>query len=192
MTNNLVFAHGFNVKDGGRGTLDRLLPYLERTHNILQADYGWLSLLGTWFYNDNCARLIAGLTPVNSVGVGHSNGCALLVKACDYGAKFKRLVLINPALDRDTEFPEQLDRIDVIHNLYDDTVTLSKWLPFHPWGEMGRVGYEGGDIRVMNHDSSELFGVFGHSAVLKEKAAELAEYMDNVLGLRDYCSGCGR
>lgn len=190
-TSTIVLAHGFNVRDGGKETLDQIKPYLERTHNILQADYGWVGLLGVRLFGDNIARLIAGMTPANAIGIGHSSGCMELVRACEMGAPFKRLVLINPALDNDVKFADSLQRIDVLHNQYDRSVMAAKYLPFHPWGDMGRVGYRGNDLRVINHETFRLFGVMGHSEVFKQASADLALYLDDVLGLRNYCGYCG-
>lgn len=173
---NLVLCHGFNVKDGGKETLDNLIPHLP-LDNIQQADYGYFNLLAVRYFNDNIATVIAGMAADKSIGIGHSNGCAILVKAARLTSKIKRLVLINPALDDDTEFPAHLERIDVFHNWSDYLVTSAKFLLFHEWGEMGRVGYVGEDKRVFNHETIALFGVHGHSDLLQKKPHELAHYL---------------
>ncbi len=172
----IVLAHGFNVHDGGQNTTDKLIPHLEAAgHQVIQADYGYFGLFGVRFFNKHIAKVIAGMTPEDSIGIGHSNGCAILVEAARQDAPFKRLILINPALDRDTEFPEQIERVDVFHNMDDFVVTTSKWLPWHPWGDMGRLGYNGVSLRVVNHETKRRLNVSGHSAVF-EKAAELVAW----------------
>lgn len=176
----LVLVHGFNVSDGGKSTVDTLKPFLKNDHEILEADYGWIGLLGVKFLGKRIARLIAGMTPHGAVGIGHSNGCMELIRACEYGAPFSHLIFINPALDNDIKIPLQVDRVDVLHNIYDSTVTLSKWYPFSYWGDMGRVGYKGHDKRVHNHETKKLFNVKGHSAIFTQ-AEILAGYIGRLI-----------
>jgi len=173
----LVLVHGFNVRDNGKKTIDTLLPYLPE-HKVLQADYGFFDLFGVRFFNKNIARVVAGMTPAGAIGIGHSNGCDILVRACKQGAKFSRLILINPALDKDTDFDawETLRRVDVLHNVDDVTVTTARFIPFSPWGEMGRYGYQGNDSRVVNHETKRLFNASGHSDVFNHARA-LAAYL---------------
>lgn len=159
---NIVLAHGFNVKDGGKATLLCLTPYLDYDSKQIAA-YGYFNLAKVRLCNDNVAGLIKGMTLNRSIGIGHSNGCAILVRAAEMGATFDQLVLINPALDNDTEFPAQVRKIFVYHNPTDSVVTISKLLLWHPWGDMGRVGYTGKDKRVTNIDLHERFGFTGHS-----------------------------
>ena len=176
---NIVFCHGFNVRDNGAGTIDQLIPYVEH-RNVLHGDYGHFNLLGVRYYNKNVARTIAGMTPPDTIGVGHSNGCAVLLMAAEFGAKLDRLILINPALDKDTVFPQQIKRIDIFHNKYDNTVWWSKWLPNHVWGAMGKDGSTTGDYRVHNHETHELFGIKGHSAIF-DVSGRLADYIKKEL-----------
>lgn len=175
----LVLVHGFKVDDGGVKTVDTLIPFLPE-HEIFQADYGWLGFFGVRVYSDTIARVIAGMAPEGSIGIGHSHGAAELIKACKFGAKFSQLILINPALDNDLEMPVGPDRIDVLHNSKDDVVIKAKYRPFHLWGDMGRVGYKGTDKRVHNHETRRLFNVKGHSAVFKRPEA-LANYIKKEL-----------
>ena len=77
---NLILCHGFNVHDAGKATIDKLLPFLA-WHNIQQADYGYFNLLAVRFFNDNIAGVVAGMSLNKSIGIGHSNGCAVLVNA---------------------------------------------------------------------------------------------------------------
>ena len=54
-----------------------------------------------------------------------------------------------------------MSRCDVLFNEGDQTVGWSKFIPFHPWGDMGQKGYRGIDVRYNNHDCSDV--VDGHS-----------------------------
>ena len=160
----LVFVHGFNVSDGGKSTIDTLKPFLKNDYEILEADYGWIGLLGVKIYGKKIARVMAGMTPPKAIGIGHSNGCMELIRACEYGAPFSHLIFINPALDNDIKIPLQVDRVDVLHNLDDRVVTMSRLYPFCYWGDMGRVGYKGHDKRVHNHETKRLFNIMGRDA----------------------------
>jgi len=175
----IVKVHGFNVRDGGLSTIDTLKPHFTE-FNCLEADYGWIGLMGVKVYGKKIARVIAGMTPQNAIGIGHSNGCMELIRACEYGAPFRHLVLINPALDNDIKIPLQVERVDIYHNLTDYTVTAARLYPFSYWGDMGRVGYKGRDTRAHNHETGLLFGVTGHSGVFLQ-AERLSDHIKGVI-----------
>ena len=150
---NVVLCHGFNVRDGGKGTTDSLRGLVEACgHTVLEADYGLFGLFAVRHFSDNIASVVAGMTPKGSVGVGHSNGCNILLQAAEQGASFDKLIFINPALDNDFIVPEQVKSVAVICNNEDNVVQLSKFIPFHRWGNAGKVGYKGGDDRVKNYE----------------------------------------
>ena len=178
----VVLVHGFNVKDGGEDTIDMMKDFLVPDFNVVEADYGHLGLFGVRMCGKNIARMIASMTPSGAVGIGHSNGCMELVRAVEFGAPFKHLILINPALDKDYEFPESLERIDILHNVDDNVVRVSKFLIGHRWGGMGRVGYQGSDIRAFNHETKALWNVSGHSAVFSVPF-ELTSYVFGLVSL---------
>lgn len=148
---SVVLCHGFNVRDGGKGTTDTLKALVERSgHTVLEADYGFFGLFAVRFFSDNIAQVISGMTPEGSIGVGHSNGCNILLQASEFGASFDKLIFINPALDNDFVVPEQIKEVVVIHNKEDNVVQISKFIPFHRWGNAGKVGYKGQDAKVTN------------------------------------------
>lgn len=175
---NFVLAHGFNVSDGGAGSIDRLLPFLPGT--IQQADYGWTFRARVRLCNKNIAKTIAGMALPRSIGIGHSNGCALLLLAAKYGAPIRHLIFINPALDNDIDIPLQVDRVDVYHTDEDDAVKWAKYIPFSIWGDMGREGYKGEDSRVFNHSGTKLFGATGHSDIFNYADRLAVHFLENV------------
>lgn len=154
-------VHGFNVRDNGKGTTDKLVPYFRGAgQETKEYDYGWRWLLGVRFCNPETAALIAKETQPGDIGVGHSNGGLILKQAADLGAPFKGLVLIHPALENDCAFAPQLEWIHVYHGEPDQAVRAAQlldilpwnWFAKHPWGDMGAVGYSGTDARVTNYD----------------------------------------
>lgn len=161
-------VHGFNVKDGGKATIDKLIPFLERKKiTVFQHDYGHLDIVGVLRRNKAIAAKIKPQLSPGDVAIGHSNGCAILVKSLQQGAKLDKLILINPALDKNFQFPAGVNEIHVFHNKHDKAVVMAKWLRklvfwrnSFIWGEMGNKGYQGNDTRVTNHVLAK-----GHSAV---------------------------
>jgi len=151
-----VLVHGVNVRDGGRGTTDRLIPFLEAAGlDVLQYDYGWTFVLGARLWNGRRARRVRELAAHSAdgaVGVGHSNGCAVLWEACRRGAEFGSLVFINPALDRRAAIPPQVHQVDVFWTEDDVPTRISRFLPWNIWGDMGARGYRGQDARGVNWD----------------------------------------
>ncbi len=169
--------HGFNVGDAGKGTTDLLRPELEGMGlKVMEVDYGWFGLLRVRLCNEAVARTLASLAEPDSVAVGHSNGCAIAHRAAQYGAPFGRMFYINPALDRDAELAEQVDRLTVFYSESDSAVKASRWRPWSRWGDMGAVGYQGpADSRIVSVDEEQLVNESGrwtfhveHSDMLKK------------------------
>ncbi len=148
-------VHGFNVRDDGKGTTDCLGTTLKRnSFNPVQFDYGWIGLLGARVFSHNIAKILASISQEDDIAIGHSNGCNIINQALNYGAKFKRVLYISPALDKRTVLHPNVERVIVLHTRKDWIVQLAALLPFHPWGNMGRVGYQGTDKRYENIDWS--------------------------------------
>jgi len=164
-------VHGYRVADGGKATSDTLIPYLEMAgFPVHQHDYGWFGLMQVRLLNGGVAEDILRGTKVGDIGVGHSNGCAILADAADRGAPFAGLIFINPALDTGRVIERRVKWIHVYYNKGDVPVLISElldWLPWnwnhkHPWGGMGRTGFTGHDRRYRNVDCGS-YGVAGHS-----------------------------
>lgn len=148
-------VHGFNVADGGAGTVGRLTPYLQAAgFTVKPFRYGWRGLLGVRFGNGGIARLLNDAMNPGDLAIGHSNGCAIIHRAAkNYGAPFGPIAYLNPALDRDALLPPQIPHLAVWHSPSDRPVAWARWLPFHPWGDMGADGYRGYyDPRITNHN----------------------------------------
>jgi hypothetical protein len=168
MTPTAHLLHGFNVRDGGENTIDKLKPYLERAgFTPFDHDYGWLGLLGVRLHNGRIAQDVASKVKPGDIGIGHSNGCAILAEAARLGAPFAGLVFINPALDEDCVVAPHVKFVHVYHNEGDYAVWTARLLRFnHPWGAMGRDGFKGTDPRYLNIDCSP--DVRGHSALFSK------------------------
>lgn len=147
-----ILAHGFNVRNSGATTTDRLRPFLEEAgFDVLEFDYGWFGLFGVRFYDDNLAKALAGMTPKDAVFIGHSNGCTIGHLAAHQRARFAAMVYINPALDSKSPLAPQVRSLHVWHSPSDEPVRWARFIPSHPWGDMGAVGYQGHyDPRITN------------------------------------------
>lgn len=161
MPRTAYIVHGYNVRNPAR--LFRLQSFL--TTPVVMVDYGWtgllLGLLRVRFITPREAGRLASIVQPGDVGIGHSNGAAVLAEACARGAPFERLILLNPALrvDRLPEHPA-LRRVYVLCADDDWVVEAGRWLrrlsPLRligketPWGAMGRRGYIGPDPRGIN------------------------------------------
>lgn len=170
-------VHGFNVKDAGKGTTDTLKPFLYAAgYEVLDQDYGWFGLLSVRFRNDDVARRIAKSVLPGDIAFGHSNAGDILRQAAWLGAPFKGIVLIHPALDRDTRLAPQVEWVQVYHSSKDEVVVASKFLWFnHPWGDMGNVGYKGQDARWTNFEER-----FEHSEMFQHMAEWGPRLLENL------------
>lgn len=174
-------VHGYNVKDGGEGTIDQLIPYLDDRLVVVQHDYGYLKIRGVLRKNKAIAAKIKNHLGCHDVAIGHSNGCAILVKCLKQGANLDKLILINPALEKNFIFPDSVNEIHVFHSPNDKAVVAAKWLrkllfwrSDFLWGEMGNTGYKGDDKRVINHEMKTK-----HSGLFNEKNIEAFSVMIN-------------
>jgi hypothetical protein len=174
----VVLIHGWNVKDGGKGTVDTLAPYFEELGwevDSDEADYGFifwrmLSIIGRWLFTKKIIkRLIPAVQKADMI-VTHSNGANFATRAMKQlnnlydGTKI--VVHISPALNRKTEPPRAVKAQLVIHTRKDSAVKAARWLIFSPWGSMGAWGYQGYDERVDNADFTNIAS--GHSAHFKK------------------------
>lgn len=159
MTRSVTLLHGFNVRDGGAGSIDRLMPSLENGgFRVLEFDYGWVGRLGVRLYTDRFAQILAGMVPDGSFAIGHSNGCHVINQALrEHGAPLKRVVYIAPALDANTPLPPQVEQCLVLYSPSDWATKIARWIPFSGWGGMGHRGYLGPeDDRVISEDFNQL------------------------------------
>lgn len=168
-------VHGFNVPDKGADTILQTVPYLKDHSEVVNHHYGRLGLIGVYFKNGKIAEKLAQRSKRSrgrrsQFAVGHSNGCAIIVEAIRRGAKFKSILLINPALNVDTVFPPGDYTVTVIYTKHDKAVELARyvdgfwalgWMIPDVWGAMGSRGYIGDDTRVESLNYSHILG--GHS-----------------------------
>lgn len=188
----VLLVHGFNVEDPER-TIGGLGKHLrDRGHEVHKFCYGHAGFMDVRFANENIAhalvsqvrsmRRLAG--GVEVVPVGHSNGCALIQRAAALQEEplFTRVVYLSPALNNKAELPPLVTKCTVMHNTGDRVVSLGSLIPFHSWGNMGRVGYRGIDVRYDNVDCSG--DVSGHSDWFKpEKLGYTVGKVDEVLSV---------
>jgi len=154
----VILVHGFNVRDGGAGSIGKLSPFFERAgFEVVVFNYGWRGLLGVRFGNKGVAKKLTSLVRMGDVVVGHSNGaCVAHLAATLFAAPFGPCVYINPALDADALLAPQVPALDVWYSPDDGPVAFAKFLPWHPWGDMGARGYQGNyDPRIHNHNKSD-------------------------------------
>jgi len=169
---NIAGLHGFNVRDGGKKTVDCVGLYaIDAGYNYDydQADYGyfnlWMIRLSKSEHRANVLKRIVRAVENSDVIIMHSNGSNFGIQALnmldDKYAYSKIAIHISPALDCDTPIPRSVKAQLVLHTPHDFWVKLSSYLLFnHPWGRMGANGYTGFDKRNTNIRVPE---VKGHS-----------------------------
>ena len=167
-----LLVHGFASK-GGKGSTDLLRPFFEDAgYEVAELDYRWTGLIGVRTCNKKLAQSWAGWGRIVAsqatevIGVGHSNGCAILRASAWLGAPFTQLVFINPALNtkgKKTRIGPLVKWVHVWHSPSDKALRIARWLPRHPWGRMGAIGYKGDDPRYINYDKQNDFRVSSRS-----------------------------
>lgn len=172
--------HGFNVRDSGAGTVNRLAPALEAAgYEVIMHDFGWRGLLGVRFFNCRRVAQLAAQVDEGDIAIGHSDGCNIINSAAHYGARFRRVVYINPALDADTPLADHIDAALVFADRRDWAVRFSSWLPWHRWGRMGAKGPTTDPDRyaTIYHDYGHS-GIFKKPERLKKLAADIVWFLE--------------
>lgn len=160
----LVLVHGFNVKDKGRNTTDRLAPYARANDlkiDIDEGDYGYFNLfMIRWFKAYLKSRVIYRLAKAfedADIIITHSNGANFAIQALDLLPAVynntKIVIHISPALNSGTPIPCAVKAQLVLYTPHDGWVKLASYLPLHPWGRMGARGYTGTSNKNTNQEN---------------------------------------
>ena len=172
----IVLVHGFNVKDGGANTVDKLAPFLIKAGHYVEideADYGYYKLAAVRLRKHSAVLRIAKALENADAVVSHSNGANFVNKALKLLAHRDRKyqeVRLSPAINRSTAAADNVTRCTVFHTLTDFWVWMSGFLIFHPWGRQGQKGYKGDDQRMRNWDMTDV--VKKHSDYFTDENAE--------------------
>lgn len=169
--------HGIHSSHGGNTS--RLTPYFRATgFDVMVRTYGWALALTsglTDWLNTRRARKLADRIDDGDAVVCHSNGAAVAWHIQAEHRVLSALILVNPALDRDTKFPN-VGKVLCVHNAGDAVVGWAELAPFSHWGSMGRDGYVGRDPNVTNLDAAKppdgLPKLWGHSALFEPNAIQ--------------------
>lgn len=151
--------HGFNVFDGGKGSIGSLQKYFEDAgHEVELHNYGWVGILRLRLVNKKTVRNIMDkIDPDKDVVIGHSNGCLVAWMIAAEGVIIDKLVCIQPALRRDTIFPHTVRNILTLYNKKDVAVFAARifrymnpvsWFHPHQWGMAGKRGFTRKDTRM--------------------------------------------
>lgn len=175
MSNKIYLIHGFNIKDEGAATTRTIKQGLEAYgYEVIEISYGFFHRVRVRLCNKGLAHAIAHLVEPGSTTIAHSNGAAIAYLAAEFGAPWKNMTLVNPALDSNVVFPIQLENIQVWYAPHDKWTGLAKFIPNSIWGAMGREGYKGtSDNRVVQYNQEKILGRFEdeHSGMFQSDVA---------------------
>lgn len=175
--------HGWKVRDGGAGTVDRHAPGLVARGQRVdkdEMDYGFIfwrmfSWFGRKYKNRSIIkRLVLAMEKALETNTfiileTHSNGDNFAMQALDK-LRLTRCVIVfsfSPALNRRRSVPKAIKHLYVYHTRTDRAVRAASYVLFSPWGRRGAFGYDGPDERVTNIDCTGL--VDDHSDWFKDQ-----------------------
>lgn len=169
----IILVHGIHAKEGSHN-MAVLWPHLQENlpeNDVLLHEYGFMGFWKARRDNLRQAERLAARIDRRTIVVTHSNGAAIAYLACNkLGARPAGIININPALDRWRT--AHAPWVETIHSPGDRWVWLSQWLPFHIWGDQGRVGYQGRAQNTISHNAWE-FGpgmrYEGHLGLFEQK-----------------------
>lgn len=158
----IIGIHGINASEGAN-SMSYFMPGIQK--HITYADcstleYGFMGFWQARWRNHDVAKRLTEVSRRDEdtnefiVWITHSNGAAVgFIAVNDYGADPDMIVQINPALDR--WLTPNVPWVEVIHSPQDRVVDLAQWIPFHPWGDQGKVGYRGKRHNTINHNADK-------------------------------------
>lgn len=170
--------HGFNVRDGGNRSIGTLRDHFVDLGRVVMQRYGWVGLLRLRRRNERAARMILPWIEEGDILVGHSNGCLICWQLVQAGAKPSMVICIQPALRRDTQWPEDIPVL-CCHSPHDWIVELGRiwgrfwsvanpWRQRHGWGAAGRHGFDPApNIVNVNTAAGTLFPARWHSSLFR-------------------------
>lgn len=138
-----VFIHGVQWDKQDKNMHRLAIAFREAGFCIVMPKYGYIPaiVLGMFSWLDNrIADSMSVFIQEGDILIGHSNG-ATLAYLISKRRKIKGAVLVNAALETD-ELPDA-DFVHVYFNRGDCVAQWSAIIPFHPWGAMGGLGYQG-------------------------------------------------
>lgn len=180
-------VHGIHTDPHSRRMLD-MCEHIEVGAGIPVEyfEYGNLLAIQTRFCNPEIALRLAALVQPGDALLGHSNGACLAMRALMWGVPAVCFVALNGALKDDIEIPRQLYFAHVYYNKHDGAVSWAerspKLLTDSLWGDLGKVGYRGKDLRVKQWDCEAgddgMPDLSGHSKIIdKENSRVWGEYI---------------
>lgn len=184
----VVFIHGVRFSGNDRSMHRLAASFREAGFCVVIPKYGYIPafLIGIFSWLDyRIAQSMSGFIQEDDILVGHSNGGTLAYMISKM-KKVRGVVLVNPALETydipDAEF------VHIYFNRGDCVAQWSAIIPFHPWGAMGGLGYEGPkQSHVLNVDCSNppephLPRLNGHSDVFTPgKVRSWSRYMASLV-----------
>lgn len=160
-----IVTHGFNVSDGGRGSVGKMLSHLPG--DPLLFSYGFAGPFSLPCKNKRALKLLLKLVKPGDDLIAHSNG-ALLAWAVAWRIPLRSVVVINPALRRDARWPPGLPVL-CVHNSNDWICKyLARWWSrlYQPdgiqrqgWGSAGYYGFTRNQPHVENWDTWENYWI---------------------------------
>lgn len=137
--------HGIHSPEGNNN-ITAFAPVMQQAMPGARVEVFSYGFMGFWqarFLNDEVARRLASTrrtdTTEKEIWVTHSNGAAIAYEAVTkYNASPNAIFNFNPALDRWRVAP--VNWVETIHSDQDRAVDVSRFLPFHIWGDQGKVG----------------------------------------------------
>lgn len=161
--------------DGAESTHLILQGLKLRGHEVIDVHQRRRSSVTAWLNAENDAEAICDVAQTGDWAVGHSYGGLKLGHAAKY-VEFGGIVLFSPAMERNWRWDQGQtppDRVYCIHSLHDFWIWLGNKIPWHPFGNAGRLGFL--DKRCHNYLARE---VTTHSGYFH--GAELSRWTEYV------------
>lgn len=167
----VIIVHGIATSDT-RESIGRLDADFEAAGvRSVRWSYPYVHALMTRFGNEDRARGFLTFCEdmakdytivlvVHSNGARLANDAAWMADADGVDCPFEHVVMISPALDRDTELAPGIKKCDVFYTRHDWAVVFGSLLLFHKFGLMGRLGPDSDDPRYRRrvNGSAEIRG----------------------------------
>lgn len=153
-TPHITIVHGIGTHGGGVDQMGRRLA--EKGYPVRFYEYQKRRFYSYWRRSSMIrdGRSLAHFAHDGDHIIAHSNGALLWQSAIEAGQQWDKCFIFGGAARSDpARFPEQaFNEAHIYYNPEDKALLAGSWLPFHPFGRLGRIGYAGPmDRRITNH-----------------------------------------
>ncbi len=141
----IILIHG--ISTDGKSDIFLMTPLLKRAgFEVIEFHYPYNNIWETFSKKRSTAnaKRLKEIAQKGDHVIAHSNGARVAYRAMVLGVNFDQIYLFAPAFAAKAKWPNvHFNKLNIIHNFFDIAIMHGALLPFHEFGLLGSLGYQG-------------------------------------------------